>query len=99
MTGEITLRGRVLPIGGLKEKLLAAQHGAGCETVLVPAKNQPDVEELSKEITKGMEIRIHQGDERSHPRGICTGEMSGLDRRKNMIIKRCKSGNRLRYHQ
>ena len=60
MTGEVTLRGRVLPIGGLKEKLLAARM-AQVEKVLVPAKNQPDVEELSKEITKGMEHRIHQG--------------------------------------
>ena len=55
MTGEITLRGHVLMIGGLKEKLLAARM-AQVEKVLVPAKNQPDVEELSKEITKGMEI-------------------------------------------
>lgn len=55
MTGEITLRGHVLMIGGLKEKLLAAKM-AHIEKVLVPAKNQPDVEELSKEITKGMEI-------------------------------------------
>lgn len=55
MTGEITLRGRVLPIGGLKEKLLAAKM-AHMKKVLVPAKNRPDVEILSKEITKGMEI-------------------------------------------
>lgn len=55
MTGEITLRGRVLPIGGLKEKLLAAKS-AGIETVLVPKKNTVDVEELSAEITKGLEI-------------------------------------------
>lgn len=55
MTGEITLRGRVLPIGGLKEKLLAAKS-AGIRTVLVPKKNVPDVEELSAEITKGLEI-------------------------------------------
>ena len=55
MTGEVTLRGHVLMIGGLKEKLLAARM-AQVEKVLVPAKNQPDVEELSKEITKGMEI-------------------------------------------
>lgn len=56
MTGEITLRGRVLPIGGLKEKILAAKM-AHMETVLVPFKNQPDISELSKEITKGLEIR------------------------------------------
>ena len=55
MTGEVTLRGHVLMIGGLKEKLLAARM-AQVEKVLVPAKNQPDVKELSKEITKGMEI-------------------------------------------
>ena len=55
MTGEITLRGRVLPIGGLKEKLLAAKS-AGIRTVLVPKENVADVEELSSEITKGLEI-------------------------------------------
>lgn len=55
MTGEITLRGRVLPIGGLKEKLLAAKN-AGMRTVLVPEKNRPDVEEISNEIKKGLEI-------------------------------------------
>ena len=55
MTGEITLRGRVLPIGGLKEKLLAAKSAA-IKTVLVPKKNMADVEELSSEITKGLEI-------------------------------------------
>ena len=55
MTGEITLRGRVLPIGGLKEKLLAAKN-AGIKKVLIPARNKRDVEELSAEITKGLEI-------------------------------------------
>lgn len=55
MTGEITLRGRVLPIGGLKEKLLAAKT-AGITTVLVPRENERDVEEISKEIKAGMEI-------------------------------------------
>lgn len=55
MTGEVTLRGRVLPIGGLKEKLLAAKN-AGIKTVLVPKKNLADVEEFSQEITKGLEI-------------------------------------------
>ena len=57
MTGEVTLRGRVLPIGGLKEKLLAAKK-AGMKLVLVPVKNRPDVEELDKEITEGMEVRF-----------------------------------------
>lgn len=55
MTGEITLRGRVLPIGGLKEKLLAAKN-AGIKKVLVPEKNEKDVEEISMEIKKGLEI-------------------------------------------
>ena len=55
MTGEITLRGRVLPIGGLKEKILAAKM-AHIEKVLVPDKNRPDMAELSKEITKGLDI-------------------------------------------
>ena len=56
MTGEITLRGRVLPIGGLKEKLLAVKN-AGMKIVFVPAKNKPDVEEISEEIKKGLDIR------------------------------------------
>ena len=55
MTGEITLRGRVLPIGGLKEKLLAAKT-AGMKKVLVPSENRSDVEEFDEEITGGMEI-------------------------------------------
>ncbi len=55
MTGEITLRGRVLPIGGLKEKLLAAKQ-AGMKTVIVPRDNKEDVEEISGEITDGMEF-------------------------------------------
>lgn len=55
MTGEITLRGRVLPIGGLKEKILAAKT-AGIHTVLVPAMNRPDVEEIPIEIKEGIEI-------------------------------------------
>lgn len=56
MTGEITLRGRVLPIGGLKEKILAAKM-AHMKTVLVPDKNRADIAELSKEITKGLNIQ------------------------------------------
>ena len=54
MTGEITLRGRVLPIGGLKEKLLAAKYAI--KEVLVPAENKPDIQELDKEITDGLTI-------------------------------------------
>ncbi len=55
MTGEITLRGRVLPIGGLKEKLLAAKN-AGIKTVCIPKKNEKDLSEIDDEITKGMKI-------------------------------------------
>ncbi len=55
MTGEITLRGRVLPIGGLKEKLLAAKN-AGISTVCVPKKNEKDVEEIQEEIKKGLKL-------------------------------------------
>ena len=55
MTGEITLRGRVLPIGGLKEKLLAAKY-AKIKEVLVPKSNKPDIKELDEEITDGLKI-------------------------------------------
>ena len=55
MTGEITLRGKVLPIGGLKEKLLAAKT-AGIKKVLVPDENRKDIEEISTEITEGLEL-------------------------------------------
>ena len=56
MTGEITLRGEVLPIGGLKEKLLAAQRG-GIDTVLIPVENEKDLTEISDEIKEGLDIR------------------------------------------
>jgi ATP-dependent Lon protease len=55
MTGEITLRGRVLPIGGLKEKLLAARRG-GIKTVLVPEANAKDLAEIPEEVTAGLQI-------------------------------------------
>jgi ATP-dependent Lon protease len=55
MTGEITLRGRVLPIGGLKEKLLAAKY-AKIKEVLVPVENKPDIEEMDREITDGLSV-------------------------------------------
>ena len=57
MTGEITLRGRVLPIGGLKEKLLAAKN-AGMRTVCIPKENEKDLSEIAEEITEGMEILL-----------------------------------------
>lgn len=56
MTGEITLRGRVLPIGGLKEKILAAKM-AHIKTILVPEKNRRDIAEISSEILKGIQIK------------------------------------------
>ena len=55
MTGEITLRGRVLPIGGLKEKLLAAKY-AKIKEVLVPGENKPDIQEMDEEILDGLKI-------------------------------------------
>jgi ATP-dependent Lon protease len=55
MTGEVTLRGRVLPIGGLREKLLAALRG-GIQTVLIPAENEKDLVELPATVTEGLEI-------------------------------------------
>jgi ATP-dependent Lon protease len=55
MTGEVTLRGRVLPIGGLKEKLLAALRG-GMRTVLIPAENEKDLAELPSTVKEGLEI-------------------------------------------
>lgn len=74
MTGEITLRGRVLPIGGLKEKLLAARN-AGMKIVFVPAKNKPDVEEISQEIKKGLDIRFAETMEDILPVAL-TGKIS-----------------------
>ena len=74
MTGEITLRGRVLPIGGLKEKLLAARN-AGMKIVFVPSKNKPDVEEISTEITKGLDIRYAETMEDILPVAL-TGKIS-----------------------
>mgnify|MGYP003302903070 FL=1 len=55
MTGEITLRGQILKIGGLKEKLLAAKRG-GIKNVIIPKDNQPDLQEIPKQITKSLNI-------------------------------------------
>ena len=55
MTGEITLRGRILPIGGLKEKILAA-HRAGLAKVLIPFENKKDIEEIPKKILRKVEL-------------------------------------------
>jgi ATP-dependent Lon protease len=55
MTGEITLRGRVLPIGGLKEKVLAA-HRAGIKVVLIPKENEKDIDEISQQVLKNVRL-------------------------------------------
>jgi ATP-dependent Lon protease len=57
MTGEVTLNGRVLPIGGVKQKLLAA-HRAGLRTVFLPARNQPDLDEVPAEIVAELDVRL-----------------------------------------
>jgi ATP-dependent Lon protease len=57
MTGEVTLRGRVLPIGGLKEKVLAAHRG-GCKTVLVPLENEKDIREIPSTILRSVNIEL-----------------------------------------
>jgi ATP-dependent Lon protease len=57
MTGEITLRGKVLPVGGLSEKIVAAQS-AGIKTVIVPEKNAKDIKELPERARKGVEIKM-----------------------------------------
>ncbi len=56
MTGEITLRGEVLPIGGLKEKLLAAARG-GIKTVIIPEENERDLKEIPKNVTQSLDIK------------------------------------------
>ena len=71
MTGEITLRGRVLPIGGLKEKVLAAKI-AKIKTVIVPVQNQKDIEELESEITNGIEIKYARTMEDVLEVALCT---------------------------
>ena len=56
MTGEITLRGRVLPIGGLKQKILAA-HRAGAKLVIIPAANERDLDEVPTEVLEAIKIK------------------------------------------
>jgi ATP-dependent Lon protease len=80
MTGEITLRGRVLPIGGLKEKILAAKR-AKLMTVILPKRNRKDLDEIPKHILKGihlvfadtmddvMKVALRRGSKTAHPSG------------------------------
>ena len=56
MTGEVTLNGRVLPIGGVKQKLLAAQR-AGLKTVFVPKRNEPDLDDVPAEVLEALDVR------------------------------------------
>jgi ATP-dependent Lon protease len=56
MTGEVTLNGRVLPIGGVKQKLLAAQR-AGLKTVFIPARNEPDLDDVPAEVLDALDVR------------------------------------------
>jgi ATP-dependent Lon protease len=56
MTGEVTLNGRVLPIGGVKQKLLAAQR-AGLSTVFIPARNEPDLDDVPAEVLAALDVR------------------------------------------
>jgi ATP-dependent Lon protease len=57
MTGEVTLNGRVLPIGGVKQKLLAAQR-AGLKTVFLPQRNEPDLDDVPAEVLAALEVRV-----------------------------------------
>ena len=57
MTGEVTLNGRVLPIGGVKQKLLAAQR-AGLTTVFLPKRNEPDLDEVPTDVLESIDIRL-----------------------------------------
>ena len=91
MTGEITLRGRVLPIGGLKEKILAAKN-AGIKTICIPKKNEKDVEEISCQKSKKVLNLYLWKNAGSAGSGICKkGEKHGN--------KKCKPGNCLRCDQ
>ncbi len=72
MTGEITLRGRVLPIGGLKEKLLAALRG-GIKTVLIPKDNEKDLAEIPDNVKKGLKIIAVSNGRRGSAGGVGVG--------------------------
>ena len=59
MTGEVTLTGRILPVGGIKEKVIAARR-SGVKTIVIPHENQKDVNELAEEVKEGLDIRFAQ---------------------------------------
>lgn len=106
MTGEITLRGEVLPIGGLKEKLLAAHRG-GIKTVIIPQENERDLVEIPKNIKKNLDIRpvrwIEEALEialREMPTPIeQKGDLPEEEKTKTRIAKKSvKKGGRLTRH-
>lgn len=90
MTGEVTLRGKVLPIGGLKEKLLAAKQ-AGMKIVFVPVDNKQDVEEISKEILDGLDIRYAEKVEDIIEVALVTDENKGQSEKKDKHKKAKKA--------
>ena len=72
MTGEITLRGKVLPVGGIREKVLAA-HRAGIRKVLLPKENEPDIQDIPEAVRDEMEFVLIQARERCFKAGSCKG--------------------------
>ncbi|MDA8162291.1 MAG: endopeptidase La [Desulfobacteraceae bacterium] len=84
MTGEITLRGRILPIGGLKEKLLAARR-AGIETVLIPKENEKDIKEISAKVTKGLKIELVENMDEVLTKALTVADEDMFDTQKGLI--------------
>lgn len=81
MTGEITLRGNVLPIGGLKEKLLGA-YGAGMTTVILPEKNRKDTQEIPEELMKNLKLEFVDNVEQVFALALEKEKKSGAGRKK-----------------
>ena len=80
MTGEVTLNGRVLPIGGVKQKLLAAQR-AGLSTVFIPQRNEPDLDDVPAEVLEALEVQADDRRRRHRRAGAGTGRVDGDQRR------------------
>ena len=90
MTGEVTLNGRVLPIGGVKQKLLAAQR-AGLSTVFIPQRNEPDLDDVPAEVLEALEVQADDGRRRDHRAGAGTGSRRRPPRRS--LTARLHSGS------